>query len=369
MKILNDARLYGLENTGIGRYLVELIDYLQKLDTENNYVILLRKKYFNELNLSKNWNKICTDFSVYGIVEQLKLPLLLIKEKPDISHFPHFNVPLFWFGKFIVTVHDLTMHNTGKAASNLPASVYFIKHLIYKYLFRNAINRSTKIIVPTNAVKSEIKSHYRIPENKIIITYEGINDVFTKTKPKSESIFNKFKLIKNNYLVYTGNAYPHKNLKRVIDALLYLKTEKDIVLYFVIVGKINKFMQNIINYAKEKEMDDYIITPGFVNDSELISIYVNSLAFIYPSMSEGFGLQGLEALACGTKLIASDIPVFREVYKDCAFYFDPMNHYSIANAIEKAISSEQKEGVKELLSLYSWRETAENTLKVYKALL
>jgi len=369
MKILIDARMYGLENTGIGRYIINLLEEVQKQDSKNDYVVLLRKKYYDSLKFSPNFKKVLADFGVYGIAEQIRMPFLLMNEKPDVSHFPHFNVPFFWFGKYVVTIHDLTMHASGRVASNLPIPVYILKRVVYKLLFRRAIGKSTKILVPTNSVKNEIKSNYRTADNKIIVTYEGVNNVFAKTKPKNEAVLNKFKLTKNNYLIYAGNAYPHKNLKRVVDALYYLKSEKDVVLNLVIAGKVNKFTKDIINYAKEKGVDDCVITAGFVSDLDLICLYINSLAFIYPSMSEGFGLQGLEALAAGAKLIASDIPVFREVYGDCAFYFDPMNHYSIANAIEKVKSSKQKEGVKELLSRYCWEKTAEITLQTYRALL
>ena len=100
MKILIDARLFGPSHTGNGRYTKELIENLAKIDSENNYVILLRKETFDKINLPSNFTKVLADFKHYSFEEQFKLPFLILKYKPNLVHFPHFNVPLFYFGKF-----------------------------------------------------------------------------------------------------------------------------------------------------------------------------------------------------------------------------------------------------------------------------
>src|SRR4030042_6950771 len=135
MKILIDARMYGLENSGIGRYVMNLILELRMLDKKNNYVLLLRNKYYKSLHFPGNWKKILADFRHYTVSEQVKLPEIIRKEKPDLSHFPHFNVPFFYSGKFIVTIHDLTMHFQGRNATTLPALPYYAKRLPYKIIF------------------------------------------------------------------------------------------------------------------------------------------------------------------------------------------------------------------------------------------
>src|SRR3989338_10641098 len=120
MKILIDALLYGLENTVLGRYAINLIKYLGQIDHRNEYFILLRRKYFDGLNLPKNWTKILTDFRHYSLSEQFKLPGIIDKINPDLTHFLHFNIPLFWKGKFVVTIHDMLMHkHTGLSATTL----------------------------------------------------------------------------------------------------------------------------------------------------------------------------------------------------------------------------------------------------------
>ena len=119
--------MYGLENAGIGRYLINLINNLEEIDRDNNYVLLLRKKYFNELNHFRNYKKVLADFGHYTFGEQINLPVLIKKENPDLVHFPHINIPVLYKGKFIVTVHDMTMHYQGISATTLPLYKYLLK--------------------------------------------------------------------------------------------------------------------------------------------------------------------------------------------------------------------------------------------------
>ncbi|OGM31246.1 hypothetical protein A2630_04455 [Candidatus Woesebacteria bacterium RIFCSPHIGHO2_01_FULL_44_10] len=175
MKILIDARLYGLENAGLGRYVMNLVRQLQKLDSENKYTVLLRKKYFNSLKFSKNWQKILADYSHYSLAEQTNLPRIIANQSPDLVHFPHFNVPLAFRGKYVVTIHDILMHKQkGKEATTLSLPKYLIKRAGYKMVFTKAVRGATKIIVPSHFVKKEIVDSYRLDPNKVTVIYEGV---------------------------------------------------------------------------------------------------------------------------------------------------------------------------------------------------
>src|SRR3989344_9686025 len=98
MKILIDARLWGLENTGLGRYTINLVERLKNQNGKNDYIIFLRKKYFNELKFPKNWQKVLAESKHYSIKEQVEIPKLISKNKPDLVHFLHFNIPLLFKG-------------------------------------------------------------------------------------------------------------------------------------------------------------------------------------------------------------------------------------------------------------------------------
>lgn len=173
MKILIDARLYGLENAGLGRYTINLVSELAKIDSQNQYIILLRKKYFDKIILPSNWKKVLVDIRHYSLLEQIFLPRIIKKESPDLVHFVHFNVPLFFKGRFVVTIHDMLMHKfAGLSASTLPAPLYWLKQFFYRIVFRKAVFSSQKIIVPSKAVKRELLDYFRVSEEKIKVVYE-----------------------------------------------------------------------------------------------------------------------------------------------------------------------------------------------------
>ncbi len=370
MKIMIDARLYGLENAGLGRYVMNLLDSLMALDRSNQYFVLLRKKYFNELNFSGNWKKILADFKHYSLIEQIRLPQIINSYNPDVIHFPHFNIPIFYRGKFVVTIHDLLMQRyRGAKATTLPVYLYFPKQLAARFTFREAVLRSEKIIAPSMSVRKEIKKYYPVKEEKVAVTYEGFDRMFLKAKDDSK-ILREYDL-DSPYFVYAGNAYPHKNLTRAIEAINLLNQERTEKVLLVIASPRNVFSKKLENLVKELNAVRWVRLLGFVPDEDLPSLYKSSLGFLFPSLSEGFGLPGIEALASGTLLLASKIDVFKEVYKDKAIYFNPYDFTSIEKTMEYILTIEKEKRIllinegREFVKRYSWSKMAEETLKVY----
>jgi glycosyltransferase involved in cell wall biosynthesis len=371
MKILIDARLYGLENAGLGRYLVNLIDELANIDKKNNYVLLLRKKYFKELSVPENWKKVLADFRHYSFIEQTKLPKIISKYKPTIIHFPHFNVPLFFKGKYIVTIHDILMHKQkGRQATTLPAPLYYLKRIGYNRVFKKAVCGSEKIIVPSRFVKKELIDYYGVEKEKIVVTYEGA-DTGIVSKGKKENVFKKYN-ISSSYFIYAGNAYPHKNLKRVVEATVLLNKEVNEKVLFLMTSARNVFTEKLKKVIKEIKAEKYVKLLGFVPDHDLGVLFKHSTAFVFPSLSEGFGLPGMEAIQAGTLVLASDIPVFREVYKDSVSYFNPLDFSSITKAMKNTMALPEKERERRIIKnqsfikRYSWATMAKQTLKVYE---
>jgi len=364
MKILIDGRLYGMENAGLGRYLINLVNELSKVDAKNNYILLLRKKYFDNLNLPVNWKKVLADFRHYSLMEQIKLPDLIGKENPDIVHFPHFNVPVFYSGKYIVTIHDMLMHKSvGSEATTLSPPLYFFKRLGYRLVFDNAVKRSRAIIVPSQSVKEELTKSYKIPENKVFVTYEGVEVKIAA--PMRETV-------KKPYFVYAGNAYPHKNLKRLIKAVVLLNKNCNQSVILAIASSRGIFTRRLEKILRAQKAGEYVKLLGFLPDEELFALYGNSIGFVFPSLSEGFGLPGLEAMASGTLVLASDIAVFKEIYKDHAFYFNPLDVSSIEKTMENVLGvggtlrTEEIERAKNFVKRYSWAKMAKETLKIYE---
>ena len=165
----------------------------------------------------------------------------------------------------------------------------------------------------------------------------------------------------SKYFVYAGNAYPHKNLDRLMEAAKAAEVD----LY--IASSRNVFTERLL-----KKKNEYVKLLGFVPDEKLKELYKNSVAFVFPSLSEGFGLPGIEAMEAGTLVLASDIPVFREVYKDAVIYFNPYDFSSIEKAMQNALAlvdDERKSKIsyaQKFVTRYSWEKMAKETLKVYE---
>ncbi|HKL16768.1 MAG TPA: glycosyltransferase [Patescibacteria group bacterium] len=174
MKIGIDARFFGPEFKGIGRYTQKLITHLQKIDNKNEYYIFLQKKQFKKIKFkNNNFHKVLANYKIYSLKEQLIFPFLLYKYQLDLVHFLNFNIPILYFKKFIVTIHDLIIHESKKNSSNLPVIIFFIKKLIYKFIINLAIKFSNKIITVSNYSKNKIINKYNIDPNKIIVIYEA----------------------------------------------------------------------------------------------------------------------------------------------------------------------------------------------------
>lgn len=369
MKIAIDARLW--KEAGLGRYIRNLITHLQDLDTKNEYFILLLKKDYDILLYQSNFHKVLADFKWYGVSEQVKLSLLLKSLNPDLVHFPHFNVPLLYKGKYIVTIHDLIhQHFQIYEATTHGPLIYRVKSLGLKLAVWSIVKNSSKILVPSEFVKKQLIDQWKVKEDKITVTYEGVDESFLNLiKSRQQNDFQKVAkkfVIQKPYLFYVGNAHPHKNIPLLIGVFNELKN-KFFRLSLVLSGPDNYFWQNF----KKMFSPRGCIYTGFVTDSELVELYKNAAAFIMPSLEEGFGIPILEAMACGCPVVSSKAASLPEVGGDAAIYFDPKDKEDMIKKIEQVLIDEKLrvelvyKGLKRYQQ-FSWKKMAEQTLKVYE---
>lgn len=370
MRIGIDARLWN--ETGVGRYIRNLVWQLQKLDKKNQFVLFVYEGFnSNELKLeNEQWKIVETDIHWHTVKEQTTFLKILEKEKLDLVHFPYFSVPIFYKGSFVITIHDLIINHypTGKA-STLPSPVYYLKWLGYKYVIKQAAKKACKVITVSNATKQEIIKHLGVSEEKVAVTYEGVDikgkGHATKNKESAKNIFSQ------KYFLYVGNAYPHKNLERLIDVFaLLVKEFPEVKLVFV--GKEDYFYQRLKQKVAELNLEKQIIFAGFVSEGLLYDYYQHAVATILPSLMEGFGLTGLEAMQEECLILASNIPSLKEVYSDSAVYFDPLAVESMHATIREVLQNKKKfdgfiEKGKERLLTFSWEKMAKETIKIYES--
>jgi glycosyltransferase involved in cell wall biosynthesis len=373
MKIGIDARFYGPEGKGLGRYVQKLIENLEKIDDgSHQYYIFLRKDNFNSyIPRSGNFKKVLADFKWYSWGEQFRFPFLLNRFNLDLMHFCHFNMPWLYKGKFVVTIHDLILFHYPTTKNTTRNKIhYFLKFIIYKFIIKSAAKRAQKIITVSNFTKQDIVNELKISEKKVIVTLEGCEVVFKKNVSITED--NKYKKFKP-FLLYVGNAYPHKNLERFCRAFLLIRKRYP-NLKLLLVGEKDFFYERLQKFINDNNIQN-IHLAGFVSDEELDIIYREALLYVFPSLYEGFGLPPLEAMVRQVPVVSSDRTSMPEILGFSAHYFNPEDVEGIAKSVIEMIDSVDEWKGKiikespEILKKFSWLDMAKKTKKVYKNVL
>ncbi len=370
MRIGIDARFYGSLGKGLGRYTQRLVENLEKTDHHNHYVVFLGKENFDEYQpKAGNFQKVLAPWRWYTFAEQINMPLLLKKYDLDVVHFPHFNVPLLYRKKFVVTIHDLILiHFPTVKNTTRNKLFYWLKFLSYKLVIRSAVKRAAKIIAVSRFTKDDILFHYRVDPDNVVVTHEAWDAFSGYSNHDEEKTLAKYGIIKP-YLLYVGNAYPHKNLEKCVMAFKSI-AEKRKDLYFVLVGREDYFYKQIKEAVRARNIPR-VVFADFVPDGDLGCVYKNALLFVFPSLYEGFGIPPLEAMANGVPVISSGHACMKEVLGESAACFDASSANAIARGIEKVL--ENPEWQRELVrrgytrvKKYSWEKMASETLDVYK---
>jgi glycosyltransferase involved in cell wall biosynthesis len=380
-----DARFFGLENKGLGRYTKELVEQLDKTNQKLiasskqsviiEYYIFLRDNNFDNYKPhAKNIHKIKADYQWYSWKEQLFFPRLLKKYHLDLVHFTHFNAPIFYKGKFIVTIHDLILfHYPTVKNTTLNKTFYYFKLAIYHLAIRVVARRAELIIAISKFTKKDIIDSLGAKKEKIKVIYEGAEftssqDNLIKTPQKESTIFKKYGILKK-YLLYVGNAYPHKNLERLVLAFEKIGTKNKNKLQLVLVGKKDYFYSQLEKFVDKNKIKGVIIT-DYISDYELEELYCQTELFVFPSLYEGFGLPPLEALVRGVPVVSSAKSSLAEILENKVRYFNPESVESIKEGIENTLLSGgvvlTPAEIKEIKNKYNWKGMTEQTTKVYK---
>ena len=438
MKICIDTRLYGpAKNKGLGRYVEQLVKNLPCTRTSSvqgigiEFLVLLCKDNWDECVFREptprpgsgfstgsldspgatgvtrgdsggKFKKVLADYKWYSFAEQIFLPLKLWRLKCDLVHFPHFNVPLLYRGKFVVTIHDLIMYKfPDERATTRNKLVYKIKYWLHKIVVKSAVKRAERVIVVSEWTKKDVAREFNLDFQKIVVTHLGFefggnqklrNSVASLPEIKSKdspaacgvsaslrklrddeieiNVLEKYG-VKRPYLLYAGNAYPHKNLERLIKVFnLVKKNYPDLQL--VLVGKNDYFYDELKAYSLQLTVD--VVFTDYIFNGELAELYKNAQAYIFPSLYEGFGLPGLEAMSCGLPVVSSNASCLPEIYGRAALYFNPNDIDDMSKKIIQILDSEElrreltSKGF-EQLKKYSWRGCIKKTLSVYAHLL
>lgn len=370
MKIGIDARMYGSGFTGIGRYTYELVKNLAEMDTENEYVIFLRKEAYTKFSIpNERFTKVLADFPHYSFAEQISFLSLLNKAKLDLMHFTHFNAPIFYNKPYIVTIHDLTLSFfPGKKMNN------FIRRFAYRLVMKTVTKKAKKIITVSENTKKDLQKIFNVPEDHIKIIYNGVNPEFSEKSETSRPDLMKKLGLQKPYFLYTGVWRNHKNVTGLIKAFAELNQELGNQYDLVITGRHNPSYKEIPDIIKEMKLEDSVHLVGMVSEDDLKALYQYALAYVFPSFYEGFGLPPLEAMQCGTPVAASNTSAVPEICGEGnALFFDP---YNVSDIKEKMRSIATDASVRqnlvnngfERVKFFSWEKMTGEVLGVYKTI-
>jgi glycosyltransferase involved in cell wall biosynthesis len=364
--IVIDGRIIG---TGTGNYLSRMLDQLQKLDQVNNYTIIVTKKG-DEFwaPAADNFKKYVFDhdnYEKYGKFSQLDLVKVLNKLKPDLVHFAFQFSPYLYKGRKIVGILDLTQILFENKKSGIGIA-YKLKQKMLGHNIRWSAKSAEHVITISNYVAKQLVDIYELPADKITTTYNAADKLFIKSSRSIPELRGK------KYICYVGTAFKHKNLTTLIVAFDQLhKTYPE--LHLALAGKKDVFYETLQQTIKQEKIPNVHIL-GFVPDEQLVWLYQNAKAYVFPSLSEGFGLPALEAMQYGCPVVSSNATCLPEIYGDAALYFDPNDTSDIANKINQVLADPQlrkcliKKGHQQVAK-YSWQKSAEETLAVYKKVL
>lgn len=356
MKVAIDARM--LKMSGIGVYIQHLIE-------NKCYEILIGNKEELEKYNKQNTNIIKFNSPIYGIKEQLKFPYKkLRKMKPDILHVPHYNVPIFYRGKIIVTIHDLTHLILPQFLPNRFSYIYA------KIMLWIATKKASHILTVSENTKKDIIKMFKVNPDKITVTYNGVGEEFVKKdKSKILYLYDKFNIPHSKKcIMYVGNLKPHKNLERLLEAYSKIKNRQDTCL--ILVGKAFSNYDELDRKEKILKIENQVIHTGIVSQEELIDLYNLADIFIFPSLYEGFGIPIIEALSCGTTVICSNNSSLPEVGGKLVKYFDPYNIEEMVQKIDEELENNniinlEHQDIKQWLEKFNWKKTSKETKEIF----
>jgi glycosyltransferase involved in cell wall biosynthesis len=367
MRIGIDAHAIGARQGGNETYIRSLIKSLAEIDGDNLYTI-----YLANASAAAQWREGFTNqyrnFSVRLLpppTPLVRVPVYLtyelLRRPVDVLHV-QYTAPPFCRAPIVVTIHDL-------AFERMPETFTRRGSFQLKLTVRRA-----RIATVSEYSRRDLLDIYKLPSEKVTVTYNGVETHFAPgpaVPNEAEEIRNRFGIARE-FLLAVGSLQPRKNLVRLIRAYEKLRSERaDFRPQLVIVGRKLWLTHEIFDEVKKHRWADDVILTGYVSDEELPALYRAARAFVYPSLFEGFGLPPLEAMACGTPVVTSNVSSLPEVTGDAALLIDPNDERSLAGALIEIVNNDRlraelrEKGIAQAKK-FTWRDAAQKTLRLYQ---
>ena len=355
---------------GIGTYIRNLTRALSRLDQENRYTLVARAADFGEFaGLGPNFELKACEEADRGFRHNLIMPSLFRSLKANVCHIPLNSVAWLMLRPYVLTIHDMsTLLFPGRKD---------FRHMLHEERYRRGATRAARIIAVSNATRRDVESVLRIPSERVTTIYSAPDPAFMVASGESQDkqILERYS-ISFPYILYAGTIRARKNIPRLIEAFAVLRHElerhpryKDLRL--VIIGdelSKNPAVRQAVAHSRVAPVVRFL---GFVPTDTLRIFYRAAELFAFPSLYEGFGLAPLEAMACGTPVVASDIPSLVEAVGDAAELVSPDNVFDIARGMREILLNDQRrnwlvEAGRRQALRFHWDTTARESLAIYR---
>lgn len=369
MNIALDAHYIDTDCGGIETYIYNLIKNLLDIDDDNRYYLYtsprLKKGAASFANDKVSTKRLLSDAGISRIF--MDIPVKLLNDRPDIYHGQVFLPISLAPVKKVLTLHDVFFLENPSWAT-VKEKIKF-GHVYY------SAKKADHIITVSDFSKNEILKHLDLPEKKVSVIYSGVSDLFFKSPGSgliSKNIKHKYSL-PENYILYAGRINIRKNILTLLKSFADLKRRRKETIKLVITGRMDGKNENISKIIAELNLNKDILLLGHIPYEDLPHVYSSAKLLIFIPFYEGFGLPPLEAMASGTPVIASDIPVFREILGDSALLVEPGNPDQVSSIMNDLLNdnnlmSDLTEKGLRRARLFTWRDCASKTMKIYNAL-
>jgi len=362
------------EIDGIGVYATNLIHSLAQVAPYHEYVLFVSREsrhFFKELPACMRVVVLPAPARIRPfrvIFEQCILPFYIWSAKVDILHSLAFTSPLLVTCPSIVHIHDVGFRYWAERFSRLAI-------LAQEIVVPRVARKSSRVITISQYARSEIASALGIQTSKISVVYGAHNhDLFHRgqsaLREPDEGLTSKYG-ISCPYILSVASLHPHKNLDGLIRAYALLVADQNIAHQLVLVGHKRTSLAQIVDLIDTLNLRSRVILAGFVPNQDIASVYSHADVFVFPSFYEGFGIPPLEAMACGTPVVCSNMTALPEVVGEAAILVNPYDIEAIAASILQVLQdadlrTELVHRGLERVSLFSWEKAARETITVYE---
>ncbi len=378
MNIAIDARWIFREISGIGNYTRHLIRELARIDDRNRYTVLFsdatvarRTVRETDMEQAPNFTAIRFGHGLFSPLGQLLLPAFLRRHRIDVYHSPNYMIPLFAFPRdrrgrtaCVTTIHDVI---PLVFPDHAPRSRKTRLSPLFRKLMTEIGRRSDAIITVSEASRRDIVRQLRLEppdDTKVHVVHNGVSARFappaTRDRTRSERT-----------ILYVGRADPYKNLTTLVEAMEIVTNTFPSPVRLLIAGAPDPRYPEAAARARTLGIERSVTWTGYLPDDRLVQQYQQADLLVHPSRYEGFGLQVIEAMACGTPVICSNGGSLPEVAGDAAILVDPNNVSGMADQILRVLGdpvladSLRDKGLVQAKK-FSWRATARGVHAVYQ---